>query len=151
MASRHRNASPAPAGKDSPQPASPATSPRLAAEFPLDAPEAKESVTVTVRFRPLRLGWVPCFASRGCNLFGLVDRVRLWAMRIDFVGVFFFLSACVKLAGGSAGGRDRLVRGWGHHCAERAESQHRLRVRYVPDTCSEFRGWMDHTSVIEEL
>ncbi|XP_066376453.1 kinesin-like protein KIN-7D, chloroplastic isoform X2 [Miscanthus floridulus] len=53
MASRHRNASPAPAGKDSPQPASPATSPRLAAEFPLDAPEAKESVTVTVRFRPL--------------------------------------------------------------------------------------------------
>ncbi|CAD6337298.1 unnamed protein product [Miscanthus lutarioriparius] len=53
MASRHPNASPAPAGKDSPQPASPATSPRLAAEFPLDAPEAKESVTVTVRFRPL--------------------------------------------------------------------------------------------------
>ncbi|CAD6339888.1 unnamed protein product [Miscanthus lutarioriparius] len=53
MASRHRNASPAPAGNDSPQPALPATSPRLAAEFPLDAPEAKESVTVTVRFRPL--------------------------------------------------------------------------------------------------
>ncbi|KAJ1258509.1 hypothetical protein BS78_10G080600 [Paspalum vaginatum] len=44
MESRHRNASPAPAGKDSP---------RTAAGLPLDAPEAKESVTVTVRFRPL--------------------------------------------------------------------------------------------------
>jgi hypothetical protein len=64
--------------------------------------------------------------------------LHLWAMRIDFVG--FFLSVCVKLAGGSAGGRDRLVRGWGHHCAGRAESQHRLRVRYVPDTCSWFSG-----------
>ncbi|AQL01241.1 Kinesin-like protein KIN-7K chloroplastic [Zea mays] len=53
MASRHRNASPVTAGKDSPQPASAATSLRLVAEFPLDAPEAKESVTVTVRFRPL--------------------------------------------------------------------------------------------------
>ena len=29
---------------------------RLVAEFPLDTPEAKESVTVTVCFRPLRLG-----------------------------------------------------------------------------------------------
>lgn len=56
MASRHRNASPVTAGKDSPQPASAATSLRLVAEFPLDTPEAKESVTVTVRFRPLRLG-----------------------------------------------------------------------------------------------
>ncbi|XP_062228417.1 kinesin-like protein KIN-7D, chloroplastic isoform X2 [Phragmites australis] len=55
MASRHWNASPAvaPAGKDSPQPASPTSPPRPAAELPLGAPEAKESVTVTVRFRPL--------------------------------------------------------------------------------------------------
>ncbi|CAN6178867.1 unnamed protein product [Urochloa humidicola] len=60
MASRHRNASPAAelSGKVSPHPVS---SPRRAGESPLGAPaaplldaaEAKESVTVTVRFRPL--------------------------------------------------------------------------------------------------
>ncbi|CAL5043956.1 unnamed protein product [Urochloa decumbens] len=66
MASRHRNASPAaePSGKDSPHRGSPtmaSSSPRRAGESPLGAPaaplldaaEAKESVTVTVRFRPL--------------------------------------------------------------------------------------------------
>ncbi|PAN25259.1 hypothetical protein PAHAL_4G287300 [Panicum hallii] len=61
MASQHWNASPAaePVGKDSPTMTS--SSPRRAGEAPLGAPaasmldatEAKESVTVTVRFRPL--------------------------------------------------------------------------------------------------
>nr|CAB3469922.1 unnamed protein product [Digitaria exilis] len=61
MASRHRNASPAaaaePVGKDSPHPDSPTmmTSVPLGAPVGslLDAGEPKESVTVTVRFRPL--------------------------------------------------------------------------------------------------
>ncbi|RLM54780.1 kinesin-II 85 kDa subunit-like isoform X1 [Panicum miliaceum] len=56
MASRHWNASPAaePVGKDSPTPRRAGEAPLGAPAAPLlDATEAKESVTVTVRFRPL--------------------------------------------------------------------------------------------------
>jgi hypothetical protein len=47
---------------------------------------------------------------------------------------FLYVHGWLKPAGDTAGGGDRVVRGWRLHRAERPESQVRVRLWYVDDS-----------------